>query len=779
MTAFKKIVVIGAGTMGSGIAAHLANSERQVILLDLKGKESPNQISEKAIDLIKKSDPPLLVERSRLGFIKPGNLTDDFDEIKDADWIIEAVVERIDIKHTLYNQIDKVRSPHSIVSSNTSTIPLSILTQEMSDSMKSDFCITHFFNPVRFMRLLEIVETPLMNIEKISSLRDFCKNELGKGIVNCNDTPGFIGNRIGVYAMQVAMYEALDRGLNVEIADALFGRPLGIPKTGVFGLYDLIGIDLMKDVLASFKKELQENDPFMEVVKPHIIVEKLLEKGFTGNKGPGGFYETKIIDDNEIVKALNTSDMSYYDFDKVDLDIARRVEKEGIKALLNDESEYGLYAFAVLSKIINYSAFCIPEVSSKITDIDDALRMGFNWNEGPFELLVEYGLDNYIHRLQDEGIEVPELFVTMTRLKQEPYDSTSSRAYNHEAGMKFINRGEGVRRLGDHKKYANPVFRNHASTVWQFTDDIRKQRLLVCEFHTKANALNADAMKVLEEAIDRLEADDYQGLVVYNEAMNFSAGADLNTMIGLADKKDWNGIDKYLSHFQQVCRKMKYTSKPTVSAVGGLAIGGGFEVACQTSRMIAHMNSTLGLVETGVGLVPGGGGCKELLWRWVQDPEFNNDHDKAALNVFDIIGYGLMAHSPLQAKKHKFFQSHDVVVLNRDNLLVEAFEQVAKLKDNYVAPSKPQFCLSGPEVKEKMHQVLLELEKKSIIFGYDVDIGLHLADVLSGGDTNKAKTLSESDLYNLERQSLINLIQSNKTRDRIHAMLLNGRRLKN
>ena len=226
MTSFKKIVVIGAGTMGSGIAAHLANSERQVILLDLKGKESPNQISEKAINLIKKSDPPLLVERSRLGFIKPGNLTDDFDEIKDADWIIEAVVERIDIKHTLYNQIDKVRSPRSIVSSNTSTIPLSVLTQEMSDSMKSDFCITHFFNPVRFMRLLEIVETPLMNIEKISSLRDFCKNELGKGIVNCNDTPGFIGNRIGVYAMQVAMYEALDRGLNVEIADALFGRPL-------------------------------------------------------------------------------------------------------------------------------------------------------------------------------------------------------------------------------------------------------------------------------------------------------------------------------------------------------------------------------------------------------------------------------------------------------------------------------------------------------------------------------------------------------------------------
>lgn len=779
MSKFNKIVVIGAGTMGSGIAAHLANSEREVVLLDLKGNDSANQISEKAIDLIKKSDPPLLVEKSRLSHIKPGNLSDDFNQIKDADWIIEAVVERIDIKHQLYSQIDKVRSPNSIVSSNTSTIPLSVLTEEMSDSMKSDFCITHFFNPVRFMRLLEIVETPQVNVKKIIALRDFCQNELGKGIVNCNDTPGFIGNRIGVYAMQVAMYEALERNLPVEIADALFGRPLGIPKTGVFGLYDLIGIDLMKDVLASFKKELKEDDPFMEVVKPHPIVEKLLEKGYTGNKGPGGFYENKAVDGDEITKALNTSDMSYYDFDKVDLPIARRVEKEGIKALLNDDSEYGKYVFAVISKIINYSAFCIPEVSSKVTDIDDALRMGFNWNEGPFELLYEYGLENYIHRLQDEGSDVPELLATMTRLKQDPYDSTSSRSYNHESGMKFINRGDGIRRLGDHKKYANHISRNYASTIWQFTDDIRKQRLLVCEFHTKANALNGDAMKILEEALDRLESDDYQGLVVYNEAMNFSAGADLNTMIDLADKSDWNGIDRYLSHFQQVCKKMKYASKPTISAVAGLAIGGGFEVACQTSRMVAHMNSTLGLVETGVGLVPGGGGCKELLWRWVQDPEYIKDHDEAALRVFDIIGYGLMAHSPLQAKKHKFFLNKDVMVLNRDNLLVEAFKQVDVLKNGYKTPLKPQFCLSGREVKEKMHQHLLDLEKKNIIFGYDVEIGLHLATVLSGGDTDKSKTLTEQDLYNLERQSLINLIQSQKTRDRIHAMLLNGRRLKN
>ena len=779
MDSFKKIVVIGAGTMGQGIAAHLANSSRQVVLLDLKGNSTPNQIAERALDIIKKSDPPLLVEKSRLDCIKPGNLTDDFDEMKDADWIIEAVVERIDIKHQLYAKIDQVRSSSSIVSSNTSTIPLSVLTAEMPESMKSDFCITHFFNPVRFMRLLEIVKTPEFDAAKMDGLLDFCRRELGKGIVLCKDTPGFIGNRIGVYAMQVAMYEALDRGLPVEIADALFGRPLGIPKTGVFGLYDLIGIDLMKDVLASFKKELQPEDPFMDVVKHHPVVEALLDKGYTGNKGPGGFYETKIVDGEEIVKALNVTDMSYYEFDKVDLPLARRVEKEGMKALLNDDSDYGRYAFAVFAKIINYSAYCVPEVSSKVTDIDDALRMGFNWQEGPFELLNDYGMNSYIQRLQDLDIEVPELLATMSRLKQEPYDSTSSRAYNHEQGMKFINRGEGVRRLGDHKKYANPVARNYASTIWQFSDDARKQRLLVCEFTTKANALNGDTMKVLEEAVDRLESDDYQGLVVYNESMNFSAGADLNTMISLADQSDWAGIDKYLSHFQGVCRKMKYASKPTVSAVAGLAIGGGFEVACQTSRMVTHMNSTLGLVETGVGLVPGGGGCKELLWRWVSDPAFAGKSDEAALQVFDIIGYGLMAHSPLQAKKHKFFIKGDVMVLNRDYLLVEAFKQIHALKENYTPPIKPTFQLSGAETKEKMHQVLLDLEKKNIIFGYDVEIGLHLATVLSGGNTDRSKTLSEQDLYNLERQSLINLIQSSKTRDRIHAMLKSGRRLKN
>ena len=776
---YKKVVVIGAGTMGLGIAAHLANSKIFTVLLDLPSQEGDkNLIANNAITNIKKSDPPLLVEKNCLKYIQAGNLDEDFHHVGDADWIIEAVVERIDIKHTLYKKIEDTRNSQSIVSSNTSTIPLAILTEQMSEEMKNDFCITHFFNPVRFMRLLEIVETPNLNQDKIKILKDFCENQLGKGIVNCKDTPGFIGNRVGVYAMQVAMYEALERKIPVEIADALFGRPMGIPKTGVFGLYDLIGIDLMKDVLKSFEKELSADDPFMKVVKPHTIVEGLLSKGFTGNKGKGGFYENQTIDGNEFTKALNYENYEYYDFQKVDLELTHKVEREGIKALLDDDSQYGDYAFSVFSKIVNYCAYLIPEVTERLIDIDDAIRMGFNWYKGPFEMLQEYGLKKYIDRVEKISI-VPDFLLQTLKSQNNPYSSKQSSYFHSSKGLTKIERGKDTYRLGDLQKISKPLIHNQAASVWMLEDHSFNQNILCVEFHTKANALNGLAMEILYEAVELTDKHKADGLVVYNEAMNFSAGADLNTLIGLADDENWQGIDLYLSSFQNTCSLMKYAPFPTISAVSGLAIGGGFEVACQSDRMVAHMNSTLGLVETGVGLVPGGGGCKELLWRWVQDPKFQNNHDDAALEVFNIIGYGKIATSPILALPLKLIREQDVVVENRDRLLFESFQLINSLKNSYQAPQKPAFRLSGISVKQQMHEVLKELESQHIIAGYDVDIGLYLADVLSGGANSKSTDLSEQNLYDLERESLINLIQSHKTRDRIHKMLSTGRKLKN
>jgi len=312
----KKVVIIGSGTMGSGIAAHLCNANIPVTLLDLK-----TEISEKAREKIHKSRPPLLIDKSKINNINVGNINDDFDVVKDADWIVEAVVERIDIKHNIYEKIFKARKTGAIVSSNTSSIPIKILSEKLTEEEKKDFCITHFFNPVRYMGLLEIVKNENNDLDKINSLKKFCEQELGKGAIVCNDTPGFLGNRVGVFAMQIAMTEAFKMKLSIEEADAVFGRPMGIPKTGVFGLYDLIGIDLMADVLKSFIKELSKNDPFQLVAKEIPLITKLIQTGYTGRKGKGGFYRMNKQNNQKILEAINLETGEYSTSKKIDLGI--------------------------------------------------------------------------------------------------------------------------------------------------------------------------------------------------------------------------------------------------------------------------------------------------------------------------------------------------------------------------------------------------------------------------------------------------------------------------
>ena len=348
----KKVVVIGSGTMGSGIAAHLCNANIPVTLLDLK-----TEISEKARERIYKSKPPLLLDKSKINNINTGNINEDFHVVKDADWIVEAVVERIDIKHNIYQKIFKERKKGAIVSSNTSSIPIKVLSQNLSNEEKKDFCITHFFNPVRYMGLLEIVKNENNDLEKINSLKKFCEEELGKGAIICNDTPGFLGNRVGVYAMQIAMTEAFKMKLSIEEADAVFGRPMGIPKTGVFGLYDLIGIDLMADVLKSFIKELPQSDPFHIVAKEIPLVKQLIENGYTGRKGKGGFYRMNKSNNQKFLEAINLESGEYSKVKKIDLGI----DTVDLKNLINRKDKYGEYAWSVISKIIKYASSLVPE----------------------------------------------------------------------------------------------------------------------------------------------------------------------------------------------------------------------------------------------------------------------------------------------------------------------------------------------------------------------------------------------------------------------------------
>ena len=388
----KKVVVIGSGTMGSGIAAHLCNANVPVTLLDLK-----TEISERARERIRKSKPPLLIDKTKIDNIQVGNIDDDFDIVKEADWIVEAVVERIDIKHNIYEKIFKSRKPGAIVSSNTSSIPIKVLSEKLTIEEKKDFCITHFFNPVRYMGLLEIVKNENNDLDKINYLKKFCEEKLGKGAIVCNDTPGFLGNRVGVFAMQTALTEAFKMRLSIEEADAVFGRPMGIPKTGVFGLYDLIGIDLMADVLKSFIKELPKNDPFQEVAKEIPFITKLIQTGYIGRKGKGGFYKINKQNNQKILEAINLQTGKYAPVKKIDLGIST----VNLNLLINRNDKYGKYSWSVISKIIKYASSLVPAITDKFNDIDEAMRLGFNWAMGPFEMLKSIGVQNFFNRLDD------------------------------------------------------------------------------------------------------------------------------------------------------------------------------------------------------------------------------------------------------------------------------------------------------------------------------------------------------------------------------------------
>ena len=736
-----KVVVIGSGTMGSGIAAHLSNANIPVTLLDLK-----TEITEEAKKRILNSRPPLLVDKSKIENITAGNIQDNFDVVKHADWIVEAVVERIDVKHQLYDKIFKIKKKDSIVSSNTSTIPLKVLSKNLSEKDKSDFCITHFFNPVRYMGLLEVVKNNFNNNEKIKFLKYFCESSLGKGVIICNDTPGFLGNRVGVYAMQVAMTEAFKMKLSVEEADSIFGRPMGIPKTGVFGLYDLIGIDLMSDVLKSFTKELPKTDPFHNVARDIPIIQKLISKGYTGRKGKGGFYRINKSTGKKVLESLNLETNEYTEVKKIVI----QIDKPNLNQLINRKDKYGEYAWSVVSKIIKYASSLVPGITKEFNDIDEALRLGFNWSKGPFEMLDEIGLKNFFKRASDfKG----------NKFLENLYNNKKENFYGER--QKYTE----IETLGKIKQKNLKIDKNDSAEIFRFQD------FNIVEFTTKANALDYESMDALKKATDK-------PLIIINESMQFSAGVNLNYVMDFAKKRDFKSIEKFIKYFQETCRHLKYCKNPVISAPSGLALGGGFEIVLQSNFVTSHNNIVMGLVETIVGLIPAGGGCKELLWRWSQTEEGKNDPDYAPLKVFDIIGYAKTATSPTEAMPLMFLKPEDKKIMNRNSLFPESKKILNKNK-KFIPPKECKFKLSGAQVREKMHKLLEKLYNDKKILDHGLEVGKELAYVLSGGKTDLNKELKEEDLFNLELEAFMKLIEKNKTQERILHTLTTGKPLIN
>lgn len=766
----EKAAVIGAGTMGIGIAGQLANAGVEVVLLDLPGESgNRNAVAERAMARLQDSRQPGLLHADRLALITPGNIEDDLHKLGAVDWIAEAVVERLEVKRDLYRQIDAVRKSGSIVSSNTSTIPISVLVEGMPESFCAEFAITHFFNPVRYMRLLELVRGESTRAEVIDCLARFNDQRMGKGVVMCRDTPGFLGNRVGVFAIQTALHEAFRMGLAPEEADAIFGRPMGIPKTGVFGLYDLIGIDLMSDVALSLASILPAGDAFHDVAGEIPLMKRLIAEGRIGNKSDGGFYRQLRGGGKE---TLDFDSFSYRQHDTDKPSVAVAAEQDGnLLVLLEGNDRYGRYAWKVLSQTLCYACELVPEVNESLLAIDDAMKLGYNWQQGPFELIDEIGTGTFAARLEAEGLRIPPLLATADG---RPFYRVFEGTLQHlHADGKYqpLVRPAGVRRFAEERQSLTASIENDVSSYFVLPD---KTGLI--EFHSKGNTLNDDSMQLIASAVKHASRQ-HMPIVLHNDAQHFSCGVNLQFVEDAIAREDWQGIDEFLHRFQQTVLALRDAPVPVVAAPSGLSIGGGFEVLLHTDKVIYHANSVTGLVESLVGLVPGGGGVKEMLYRCAA---LEGDVGKGAWRAWQTVGFGRTAQSPLQAADLGMFRNGvDTFEMNRDRLLERAVEAAHALQTNYRPTRRAPLVAPGRPLREEMISWLGTAREKGDITAHDVTTGTEIAMIVSGGDVAAGTVLQEQDFLDLERRAFVTLAKTPETRARIRYMLSFGTPLRN
>ncbi len=774
MYEINKAAIIGAGTMGLGIAGQLANAGVDVLLLDIPAEgDDRNAIAARALERLLDENQPGLLHKDNLQRISIGNIEDDMQRLGDADWIAEAVVERLDIKKALYRQIDSVRKKGSIVSSNTSTIPISLLVEDMPESFQAEFAITHFFNPVRFMRLLEIVRGEKTRAEVIECLEDFNESRMGKGIVVCNDTPGFLGNRVGVFAIQTALHTAFRMELTPEEADAIFGRPMGIPKTGVFGLYDLIGIDLMADVASSLISILPDNDMFHKVADEIPLMARMIGEGYIGNKvAKGGFYQPADAANGISRKTLDFDTFLYREYDPSKPQSAIDAELAGdFTRLLEQNDRYGKYAWEILASTLSYAAALIPTVNESLVAVDDAMKLGYNWIQGPFEMIDAIGVDRFIARLEADKRDVPAFVRTAAGKSFYRVSNGELQALLADGSYRNLIRADGIARFSEERRKLTPLRDNTAASYFELENNIG-----IVEFHSKANTLDSESMHLLEYAVHHA-AENMAGLIIHNDAQHFSCGVNLGSVLKFIAAEDWNGLDRFLDHFQQTMLAMKYAPIPVVAAPSGLSLGGGFEVVLHADKVIFHANSVTGLVETLVGVVPGGGGVKEMLYRW---SERHDDVTKGAWSAFMNIGYGKTARSPLEAAPLALFRDGvDEYIMNRDRLLRTATQAALQLADGYSVARRTSLAMPGRDVWSEMVVWLQKAHEKGHLTSHDVTTGIQVAMIVTGGDVDAGTLLSENDICGLERKAFGLLARTDETRLRIEFMLEHGTALRN
>ncbi len=764
----RRAAVVGAGAMGSGIAAHLANAGINVDLLDIVPKEADDRNAMAKIGVERQLKSGGFMHPDLAAHVRIGNVEDHLDRLAAADWIVEAVFEDLQIKRALYAHIEAIRKNGSIVSSNTSTIRLADLIEGRSDRFARDFVITHFFNPPRIMKLLEIVSNNQTSPEVVARVDAINDHVLGKSNIRCFDTPGFIANRVGNYWMSVASMEAFRLELTVEETDAVMSRPFGIPRTGIFGLFDFVGIQLVPLVWGSFMKSLPEDDHHrnFDITQDKIFV-TMLERGLIGRFGPGGFYRRKNEAGERVNEVLDLKSMEYRTAASVNF--SRLTDRTDLRTLCEHDDKGARYAFSVLSNVVTYASTIAGEIADNISDIDQAMRLGYNWRRGPFELADQVGADWIAERLDNAGHMVPDLL--RQAAENGGFYPGERQMQQVGGGLKTLKPREGVLTLASIKMKSRRVAGNHSVSIWDLGDDVAG-----FEIHTKMNACDEDVIAMAVRALD-VVASDFRGLVIGSDnARAFSVGAQLDTFVRLCEASDWDGLSAFIASGQWAFHNLKYANFPVVAAAGGLALGGGAELSMHTDHVVAHSEFMAGLPERNVGILPGWGGVTQLLLRHQQR---NPDWITGSMDAFQTVIECQTSQSALQARDMGLLRETDSIVMNRDRLLAVAKTKVIEWSVDYCAPVPATMTAGGDALYERLMAFAQSKRDRKEFTSTDLAICRHVANVVSGKGLSSEGGCDERAFMELERRAVLALARHEATQARLKHMLTTNTALRN
>ncbi len=804
MRTIEKVAVLGAGTMGARIAAHFANAGVPSFLLDMvppdADGEARNRVAKSGLDAAIKSKPAAFFDRSLARLITIGNFDDNLKWLAQADWIIEAVVEDLDIKRNLLRKVEAARRPGTIITTNTSGLPVASIAQGFSDDFRHHWFGTHFFNPPRYMRLLEIIPTPDTDPAAMAAIEHFSDLRLGKGIVRAKDTPNFVANRIGTFSVLNVMRLMQEMDLSIEQVDALTGTAVGWPKSATFRTMDMVGLDVLGHVVSNMMRNVRDERSDLRL--PDFFP-RMLERKMLGDKTGGGFYKKMKQDGKEERLGLDWKTLEYRPRQKASfpaLEMAKNVEgtPERLRMLLgldgappqkNDKA--GQFLWTALSDLWNYAANRVPEISDNIVEIDRAMRLGFNWDMGPFELWDAAGVEATAARMKQQGLPVANNAERLLSSGKKSWytDSTarSGRAYFDLGSTSYrdVQVPEGVWSVQVAKKANGVVKKNAGASLIDLGEGVA-----CIEFHSKMNALGGDIIQMVTQALKPGgPGDAFDAFVITNDAANFSVGANLMLLLMGIQEQEWDEINLTVRGFQQMTQAIKFSAKPVVLAPFGMALGGGCEVSLHGAARQPHAELYMGLVEVGVGLLPAGGGCKEMLLRALDSakavrPDGRGESvevSEAVKRVFETIAMAKVSTSAEEARGYGFLSEGDQVTMNRDRVLTDAKTRALELAHaGYKAPQmRTDILAPGESILALLKLGIHLMHQGEYITEYEVKIATKVAEVLCGGNVTPNTPVSEQYLLDLEREAFLSLCGERKTQERIQYTLKTGKPLRN